>query len=231
MYVSLYFRYNGYNMGITGITTCRWGHRGTETLWCWTRGSGGHCQSGSPTSFEKLPVGLGIFFLKFVFFGLVFIGKFGLKSTSYILLHVDLRFKIWSIWSEIIQSIYISLLDSMVTPWPHALLRGNDNAWIELNIQLLQVGTCSYHAVCLWCLGLQGNSWTTPYSTRKLSSWFGYHEWIPELPSLPGALFPPGDGAWTPRNAFGSWYLWWWRFPRGASPVEDGSWGSHIEDG
>ena len=34
------------------------------------------------------------FFLKFWCFGLVFIGKFGLKSTSYILLHVDLRFKI-----------------------------------------------------------------------------------------------------------------------------------------
>ena len=126
--------------------------------------------------------------------------------------------------------IYTSVLALLVTPWPHALLRGNDNAWIELNIQLLQVGTCS--------LGLHKCKGTfffpQAYSTRKLSSCLDtmndtsifFHHQNDIRP-----LFPPGDGARTPRNAFGSWYLWWWRFPRGASRVEDGSWGSHIEDG
>ena len=97
-------------------------------------------------------------------------------------------------------------------------LRGNDNAWIELNIQLLQVGTCSYHAVCsdAWGCKCKGTFYCT-IQYKKVVILFGYHHdtiiFVRIFRNktdnhtrieMTCSLFQPGNGAWTPRNTFGS---------------------------
>ena len=66
----------------------------------------------------------------------------------------------------------------------NSVLRGNDNAWIELNIQLLQVEPARYHvARLLWCCGnlelLAEIFWF--YDTTVSESWHPFFRSHPDI--------------------------------------------------
>ena len=89
----------------------------------------------------------------------------------------------------------------------NSVLRGNDNAWIELNIQLLQVEPARYHvARLLWCCGnlelLAEIFWF--YDTTVSESWhpfFSIPSWHPDpFSSLPNSK--DNDDTWINKINF-----------------------------